>query len=90
MPLQVVGIGGLVDLLESPRALTRIAKTDRDVLTFARDPCVDHLFLPQQGSYVRQVTVGSLVERGFHVHLQQKVDAAAQVQPEIHRQRADS
>ena len=43
----------------------------------------------QAGADVVNRGVDFFVERGLHVHLQQKMHAAAQIQSQIHRQRAD-
>ena len=53
------------------------------------DAAVLDALLAHQRADVGRVAVGGLVERGLHVDLQQEVHAAAQVEAEVHRQRAD-
>ena len=65
-------------------------KRDHDVVAFARDARVLDVLFAQQRADVGAVAVGGLVERGLHVDLQQEVHAAAQVEAEIHRQRAEA
>ena len=70
-------------------ALGGVAEANDDVLAFARDAGVLHLLLAQQRADVGQIAIGGLVERRLHVDLQQEMHAAAQVEAEVHRQRAD-
>ena len=66
-----------------------VAETEDDVLTFATDAGIADGLVAQEGAQVGDVAIGSLVERRLHVDLQHEVDAAAQVETEVHRQRAD-
>ena len=79
----------LVDLVacrvRSASSLNRSTTFD----AFAPDARVEDLLLAHQRADVGRVAVGGLVERALHVDLQQEVHAAAQVEAEVHRQRAD-
>ena len=74
------------------RASSRSASSRKRSTTFglrATTPEYSDLLLAHQRADVGRVAVGGLVERAFHVDLQQEVHAAAQVEAEVHRQRAD-
>ena len=79
----------LLDLGARLCALGLVPEAHHDVRAFAPDAAVLDLLFAQQRADVGRVTVGRLVERRLHVDLQQEVDAAAEVEAEVHRQRAD-
>ena len=66
-----------------------VLESEHDVRLLAPDAAIDDPFLAHQRADVGRVSIGRLVERAFHVDLQQKIDAAAQVQAQVHRQSAD-
>ena len=81
---------GLVDLDARLVALGLVAEAQRRRSVPSRaTPRVLDLLLAHQRADVGRVAVGGLVERRLHVDLQQEVHAAAQVEAEVHRQRAD-
>ena len=80
---------GLLDLGQRLVAQRALAKAHDDRLAFARDAAVLDALVAQRAANVVRVGLDFLRERGFHVDLQQKVHAAAQVEAEIHGQRAD-
>jgi hypothetical protein len=53
---------------------------------FAGDAGVAHVLVAHQGAQVGGGRVEALGQRALHVHLQQEMHAAAQVEAEIHRQ----
>ncbi len=79
----------LLDLGARLGPLGLVAEAHDDVGPFARDAGVLHLLFAQQRADVGGVAVARLVERGLHVDLQQEMHAAAQIEPQVHRLRAD-
>src|SRR5574340_735467 len=80
---------GLLQLRHALPALRLIAKPDYNRLTLAGNAGVMDLLFPQQPADVSGIALHGLVQRRFHVHLQQEVHPAAQIQAEVHRQRPD-
>jgi hypothetical protein len=80
---------GLLDRGACLDALCLVTEPDHDVGTLASDAAVLDLVFPEQRADVGGVTIRGLVESRLHVHLQQKVNPAAEIEAEIHRQRAD-
>ena len=70
-------------------ALGRVLEPQHDVAAVARDAAVLDLLAAHERADVGRVAVAGLVDGGLHVDLQQEVHAAAQVQTQVHRQRAD-
>ena len=62
-----------------------IAELDHHGVALAVDPSVTDVLVAQQAAQVGGRGVEPLGQRAFHVHLQQEVHAAAQVEAEIHR-----
>ena len=71
------------------RPLRTVLEAHHDVGAVARDAAVLDLLVAHQRADVGRVAVAGLVERGLHVDLQQEMHAAAQVEAQVHRQRAD-
>ena len=59
-------------------------------LAVAHHAKIGDALLAHQGAQVADIAFRGLVDGGFHVDLQQEVHAAAQVEAEVHRQRADA
>ena len=86
-PLQV---GQLVfEQVLRGRAGGGIAEADGDAVAVADDAGVADVLVAQQRADVAGQRVGLLGQRRLHVDFHQEVDAAAQVEAEIHRQRVD-
>ena len=66
-----------------------VAEAHDHRLALARDAAVLDALVAQRAADVVRERFHLLGERRLHVHLQQEMHAAAQVEPEIHRQRAD-
>ena len=66
-----------------------VAKAHAHVLAFARDARVPDVLLAQLAAGIPGEAVEALGEGRLHVHLEQEVHAAAQVEAEVHRQRVD-
>ena len=66
-----------------------VAEPDDDRAALAGDARVANVLVAQRRAHVAGERVEPFGERALHVDLQQEVHAAAQIQPEIHRQRAD-
>ena len=64
-----------------------VAEADDDAVAVARDAGVADVLVAQQRAHVAGGRVGLLGQRRLHVDLHQEVDAAAQVEAEVHRQR---
>ena len=60
-------------------------KFDHDYLALALNTVVVDFFLAQRHAEIADSAFRRLIQRCFHVHLQQEVHAAAQVQAQIHR-----
>lgn len=60
-------------------------EADRDALTVARDAGVADVLVAEQAAQVGSGGVKPLGQRPLHVHLQQEMHAAAQVEAEVHR-----
>ena len=65
----------------------RIAKADFNGLPVAADAAVADVLFPECGAQVARQRLRLLRQRRLHVHLQHKVNTAAQVQAEVHRKR---
>ena len=66
-----------------------VAESHNHVIPVTGDAGILNTLVAQRTAYIAYRGVDFLVERGLHVHLQQKMHAAAQIQTQIHRQRAD-
>ena len=66
-----------------------VAELDDDGLCLAHDAGIGKFLLTQRVANIRDLAVEPLGERGLEIDLQQEVDAAAQIEAEIHRQRID-
>jgi len=64
-----------------------IAELDDDTVTLAIDAAVTQVLVAQCGADVGRSRIKALGQRALHVHLEQEVHAAAQVEAEVHRQR---
>ncbi len=71
------------------RASRASRKRTDSALPFAGDAAVLDALVAQRGADVVGRRLHLLGERRLHVHLQQEMHAAAQIEPEVHRQRAD-
>jgi hypothetical protein len=66
-----------------------VAEAHLHRLPVARDAAVADVLVAQQLPHVADVAIGRLRQRAVHVDLQQEVDAAAQVEAQVHGQRVD-
>ena len=79
----------LAQLLGAQGARLGITEFDDQTLAFPADAAQRHLGLAQHVAHVVGLAVQLLVERRLHVDLHEEMDAAAQIETEIHRQGAD-
>ena len=85
-----VEIGQVVeDEPARPAAGVRVVEANEDGLALASDAGVTDALVAQLSADVPGVRVQSLRQRAAHVDLEEEVDAAAQVQAEVHGQRTD-
>ncbi len=87
-PHRQLGIG-LAQAFQSSGTIRDVTQRDRQCLATALDPRVTHPKLAQPPAQVRLVALEPLSNCSFHVHFQQKVNAAPQIQTQIHRARTD-
>jgi hypothetical protein len=76
----------------APAAFARDSASRKRTTTsvaLAGDAGVANVLVAHQGAQVAGGGVEALGQRARHVHLEQEVHAAAQVEAEVHRQRAD-
>ena len=66
-----------------------VAKAHHHGVFLAGDAGVLDFLVAQRAADIADGGIDFFVERSLHVHLQQKMHAAAQIQAQIHRQRAD-
>ena len=68
-------------------ARCRIAEANHQRRAFARDAVMADVLVAQQAAQVGAGRIKPLGQRALHVHLQQEVHTAAQIEAEVHRQR---
>ena len=77
------------DFLARLVAAFLVAELDQQALAFAHDAVVRNAFVAQQAAHAAGGPVELLGQRGGHIDLQQEMHAAAQVEAQVHGQRAD-
>ena len=80
---------GLIVLEDDSRfgAGIAVAEANGQAFAFPGDAGMPNVLVPQQATQIAADRVEALGQRALHVHLKQKMHAAAQVEAEVHRQR---
>ena len=63
---------------------------DQTTVRAHRDRSLTNLLLPQHRTEIARVALLGLPDRPFEINLHQEVNAAAEIESQVHRQRADS
>ena len=77
---EIVGLIAVPDVIEP---------NDQAAVRTHRDRALAELLLPEQGADVARVALLGLPDRAGQIHLHQEVHAAAEIEPQVHRQRAE-